>query len=95
MTESALTALFASRPRDEWAALLEGACVNPMLELDELASHPQHAHRRSLVGVGAGVRVRPPFAGSEAMMLQSAPMPDDHTQQILAAAGLAHNTEPS
>ena len=95
MTEAALTTLFASRPRDEWAALLEGACVNPMLELDELAEHPQHAHRRSLVGEGAGVRVRPPFEGSEAVMLQPAPMPDDHTREILAAAGLSRTNDPS
>jgi alpha-methylacyl-CoA racemase len=88
MSEHALAALFATRDRDEWASLLEDACVNPMLELDELAEHPQHRHRRSLVGEGAGLRVRPPFAGSEAMMRLPAPRPDDHTQEELVRAGL-------
>ncbi|MFT5681741.1 MAG: alpha-methylacyl-CoA racemase [Myxococcota bacterium] len=95
MTEPALTALFATRTRDAWAALLEGACVNPMLELDELADHPQHVHRRSLVGEGATLRVRPPFAGCEDLMTRPAPQPDDHTREELARAGLLDDQEPS
>ena len=37
-----LAALFATRARDEWCVLLEGtdACVAPVLELDEAATHP-------------------------------------------------------
>ena len=95
MSEPALTALFATKTRDEWAELLTDACVNPMLELDELANHPHHRFRQSLVGAGQGVRVRPPFAGSEAMMLQPAPMPDDHTAEELARAGLLNEGESS
>jgi len=38
-----LEALFATRPRDEWAALFEGsdACVAPVLTLEEAPHHPQ------------------------------------------------------
>ena len=95
MSEDALAALFATRTRDEWARLLEGACVNPMLELDELAEHPQHAHRRSLVGAGAALRVRPPFAGCLEMMTRPAPAPDEHTQEELARAGVHNDKEQS
>ncbi len=43
-------ALFASRPRAHWCALLEGsdACFAPVLDLDEAPDHPQHAARGSL-----------------------------------------------
>ena len=42
-----LAALFASRPRAHWVALLEGtdACFAPVLALDEAAAHPQLAAR--------------------------------------------------
>lgn len=42
-----LAALFATRIRDEWCALLEGidACAAPVLELDEAAGHPHNAAR--------------------------------------------------
>ncbi len=38
----ALAAVFATKPRDEWAALLEGtdACVAPVLALGEAPDHP-------------------------------------------------------
>jgi acetyl-CoA hydrolase len=40
-------ALFASRTRDEWCALLEGtdACFAPVLDPDEAAAHPHMAER--------------------------------------------------
>jgi alpha-methylacyl-CoA racemase len=42
-----LEALFATRTRDDWCALLEGtdACVAPVLTLDEAPAHPQMAAR--------------------------------------------------
>ena len=41
------SALFASRPRAHWCALLEGsdACFAPVLSLAEAAAHPHHAAR--------------------------------------------------
>jgi len=43
----ALAAIFATRPRDEWAALLEGgdACAAGVLALDEAPGHPHLAAR--------------------------------------------------
>ena len=52
-----LTAAFATRTRDEWAAVFEGvpACVTPVLRLGEAAEHPQLAERAVTVEVD-GVR---------------------------------------
>ena len=38
---------FATRPRDDWAALLEAtdACATPVLSLAEARAHPQNAAR--------------------------------------------------
>ncbi|MFV3127213.1 CoA transferase [Niveispirillum sp. KHB5.9] len=42
-----LATLFATRTRDEWTAILEGtdACFAPVLDLDEVMSHPHMAAR--------------------------------------------------
>ena len=50
-----LEALFASRPRDHWCALLEGsdACFAPVLSLAEAAQHP-HLQARGLYRPHAG-----------------------------------------
>ncbi len=47
----ALARLFATRSRDEWCALLDGtdACFAPVLELNEVASHPHMAWRGSYI----------------------------------------------
>jgi alpha-methylacyl-CoA racemase len=46
-----LTALFASRPRDQWCALLEGtdACLAPVLSLAEAPDHPHNRARGTFV----------------------------------------------
>jgi len=46
-----LEAMFAERPRDEWAAAFAGhdACVTPVLSLDEAARHPHNAARGTYV----------------------------------------------
>jgi alpha-methylacyl-CoA racemase len=46
-------ALFATRTRDAWCALLEGtdACFAPVLDMDEAPHHPHNAARRTFVDV--------------------------------------------
>jgi alpha-methylacyl-CoA racemase len=46
-----LSAVFASRTRDEWAKAFEGtdACVTPVLRFDEVAGHPHTAARGGIV----------------------------------------------
>jgi alpha-methylacyl-CoA racemase len=51
-----LEAVFATRPRDEWCALMEGvdACVAPVLDFDEAPHHP-HMQARGSFETVAGV----------------------------------------
>jgi alpha-methylacyl-CoA racemase len=46
-------ALFATRTRDAWCALLEGtdACFAPVLDMDEAPHHPHNAARKTFVDV--------------------------------------------
>jgi alpha-methylacyl-CoA racemase len=55
------TAAFATRTRDEWAAVFEGteACVTPVLALDEVADHP-HLTARGTIVAPDGVRQAAP-----------------------------------
>lgn len=52
---------FASHTRDEWCHRFDGveACFAPVLEADELASHPQHHARAAFVDVGGHVQPAP------------------------------------
>ncbi len=49
-----LEAVFATRDRDDWAAVFEGtdACVTPVLTMAEAARHPHNAARGTFVGQG-------------------------------------------
>ena len=79
LTQVAMTAAFAERPRDEWCAALADACVTPALEPREVLDHPLHRARGSVVGHGREARVRPPFPGAEAEVLRPPPRPGQHT----------------
>ena len=67
-------AIFASRTRDQWQEQLSGldVCCEPVLELDEVAMHPQVVARKVLDHSGA----RP------------APRLGQHTEEILREIGL-------
>lgn len=56
-----LTALFKSRSRDEWCALLEGsdACVAPILSLAEAPEHPHNRARGTFVSAGGVLQPAP------------------------------------
>jgi alpha-methylacyl-CoA racemase len=55
------TEVFVSRTRDEWAKHFDGtdACVTPVLAWDEVAAHPHHAARGTLVELGGVVQAAP------------------------------------
>ena len=61
MLRERFTAAFATRTRDEWAAVFEGteACVTPVLALDEVADHP-HLRARGTIVAPDGVRQAAP-----------------------------------
>jgi len=87
MDKGALTALFATRDRDDWVDCLGQACVTPVLELDELAAHPQHKARGALVGEGADLRVVPPFPSGAECATLPAPALGAHTVEELSRVG--------
>ncbi len=84
--------VFATRRRDEWAAIFDGtdACVAPVLELDETARHPHNASRGTLL-VGKDGHAEPapaprlsrtPGEAGAAM-----PQPGEHTAAVFAEFG--------
>jgi alpha-methylacyl-CoA racemase len=99
---TAIAARFASQPRDVWAERFAGtdACVTPVLDLTEVASHPHHRARGafSVELAGPGVRTEPgnPMPGpaprlsrTPGQVVRAAPDVGAHTREVLLAAGFA------
>jgi alpha-methylacyl-CoA racemase len=86
----AMEQLFSSRTRDEWEKELAAldACCEPVLELDEVASHPQVAARRLLTNRGGVSEVRPAAELREDWRRRDAPGLGEHTAEVLAELGL-------
>jgi crotonobetainyl-CoA:carnitine CoA-transferase CaiB-like acyl-CoA transferase len=62
-----LQAILETRTRDEWEAVFAGtdACVEPVLEPQELERHPQHVARGMFFSIGDLQQVRTPLGGAE------------------------------
>lgn len=87
-----LEALFARRPRDEWAALFASVdcCVTPVLTPAEALAEPQAQARGMTLAVDGMTQVAPPFrlSGWEFRVERAAPRrAGEHNEEILAAAG--------
>lgn len=84
---------FASRTRDEWAAVFEGtdACVAPVLSLEEAPRHP-HMQARGVfepVGAGAAPRVAPRFSRTPGRGPGIVRRAGDDTAHVLSSAGFS------
>ena len=83
--------LFATRTRDEWAAVFEGtdACVAPVLDWDEAPRHPHLAARGSYVERDGVVQSAPAprFDRTPGALDRPPPHPGAHTAEILAELG--------
>jgi alpha-methylacyl-CoA racemase len=85
-----MEAVFASRTRSEWEGALAGldACCEPVLDLDEVASHPQVAARALISNQKTGVEVRPAVQLRSDWRRRNAPRLGEHTVEILSEVGV-------
>jgi alpha-methylacyl-CoA racemase len=88
-----LTALFKTKTRDEWCALMEGSdvCFAPVLTIPEAYQHPHNIARRTFVDV-AGVTQpgpSPRFSRTPGEIKRPPPHPGQHTAEALADWGIA------
>jgi alpha-methylacyl-CoA racemase len=87
-----LTDIFATRPRDDWAALFSAsdACVAPVLDLHEAPEHP-HNRARGTFAEAFGViqpAPAPRLSRTPGTIDRPAPQPGEHTDEVLREAGL-------
>jgi alpha-methylacyl-CoA racemase len=82
--------VFASRTRSEWELAFAGleVCCEPVLEIDELASHPQVAARGLIEELSTGVEVRPAVRVTKEWRRLDPPALGEHTAQVLAEVGV-------
>ncbi len=87
---SEMEAVFATRPRDEWALELADldACCEPVLELHEVAGHPQVVARRLIETRDTGVEVRPAVLMREDWRRLGPPRLGEHSAEVLAEVGV-------
>jgi len=85
-----MEAVFAARSRDEWTAELADldACCEPVLELHEVAAHPQVAARRLIEARATGVEVRPAVLMRDDWRRLDPPRLGEHSAEVLAEVGV-------
>ncbi|MCT2559425.1 CoA transferase [Tsuneonella sp. YG55] len=87
-----LAALFRTKTRAEWDALMEhtDVCYAPVLTMSEAYEHPHNRARGTFVDVGGAMQPAPSprFSGTATAAPRPAPMPGDQTDDILRTLGI-------
>ncbi|WP_128893274.1 CaiB/BaiF CoA-transferase family protein [Erythrobacter sp. HKB08] len=90
-----LTALFKSKTREEWNAIMEhtDVCYAPVLTMSEAAQHPHNVERQTFIEVGGDTQPAPAprYSGTANADPAPAPMPGDDTDAILESLGIAQD----
>jgi crotonobetainyl-CoA:carnitine CoA-transferase CaiB-like acyl-CoA transferase len=88
----AVDALFATRTREEWDALLRSAdcCGEPVLELSELRAHPWFAD----LFAGEALRTFPALVPTASLPSRPAPRRGEHTLEVLREWASARPPRP-
>jgi alpha-methylacyl-CoA racemase len=88
-----LSAIFASKPRDEWTRIFEGsdACVAPILDWDEAPAHAHNRARGTFVEIEGVTQPAPAprFSRTQPSISRPPARAGEHTDEILADWGLA------
>ena len=86
-----LTALFATKTRDEWCALMEmtDVCFAPVLSLAEAPQHPHNVERETFLSVGGATQPAPAprYSATKADTPRPAPAVGADGDAVLAALG--------
>jgi crotonobetainyl-CoA:carnitine CoA-transferase CaiB-like acyl-CoA transferase len=87
---SELASLFAARPRDEWDRRLAGleVCCEPVLELDEVAGHPQIEARQLVRESASGLEIAPQVPFRQEWRRRDPPRLGEHTAELLSEIGV-------
>jgi alpha-methylacyl-CoA racemase len=85
-----MESVFRSKTRADWERELAGldVCCEPVLDLDEVASHPQISARGLISKGPAGVEVRPAVLMRAGWRRRDAPGLGEHTVEILGEVGV-------
>jgi len=88
-----LSAIFATKTRDEWCELIEGSdvCFAPVLSMEEAPRHPHNVARGTFTEV-AGITQpgpAPRFSRTEATIERPPPHAGQHTDEVLADFGFS------
>jgi alpha-methylacyl-CoA racemase len=91
-----LTAIFKTKTRDEWCALLEGtdACFAPVLDMTEAPHHAHNKSRKTFVELDGVVQPAPAprFSATPSAIQGPAPEVGQHTEEALASWGIDPQT---
>ncbi|WP_209348355.1 CaiB/BaiF CoA-transferase family protein [Pontixanthobacter sp. CEM42] len=88
-----LEALFKTKTRDEWNAIMEhtDVCYAPVLTMSEAAEHPHNVARETFVEVAGDMQPAPAprYSGTVTAKPAPAPLPGDDSNAILESLGMA------
>jgi alpha-methylacyl-CoA racemase len=86
-----LTAVFRTKTRDEWCAIMEGSdvCFAPVLTMGEAPAHPHNVARRTFVEVAERTQPAPAprFGRTPGAIRRPPPHAGQHTDEALAEWG--------